>query len=152
MTLVVGIVALATTISLHRELGGAPLLTACLSASGSGLVVARLVDLVLPAPAVNIAVARGVPGVLAGSLAGAIVGGLSAALTTHMSLPLAALAGWGVALAAVLADVGVGFAAAGRAIVEPSEGASPWRPLLGPLVGVCVAAPAGYVFSLVLFA
>ena len=151
LTLVVGVVALSTTISLHRQIGGVPLLAACLGAAGAGLVVARLTDLVAPSPTMNIHVARGAFGVLAGSVAGAVIGGLSGALTAHMALPLAALAGWGVAVTAVLADIGVSFAAAGRAIVEQGAQPSRWRPVLGPLLGVSVAAPAGYVFSLVLF-
>lgn len=150
LALVACIVALATMISLHRHSGGRPLLTACLWATGAGLVVARLTDLVLPTPPVNVLVSRGAFGILAGSLVGALAGVISPSIT--VSLVLAALAGWGVALAAILADVGVGFAAAGRAIVEQSAQPSPWRPLLGPLLGVSVAAPAGYVFSLVLFA
>jgi hypothetical protein len=151
LTLVVGVVALSTTISLHRQIGGVALLAACLGAAGAGLVVARLTDLLVPSPTMNVAVSRGMVGVLAGSLAGAVVGGVSGALTAHMALPLALLAGWGVALAAVLADIGVGYAAAGRAIVEQRPEPTPWRPVLGPLLGVSVAAPAGYVFSLVLF-
>jgi hypothetical protein len=150
MTLVVAVVCLATMVSLHRQSGGVDLLTTCLVAAGAGLVVARLTDLVLPTPAVHYAVPRGIIGLAAGSLVGAGVAAFSAALGEPLSIPLAALAGWGVALAGILADLGVGYASAGRALVGDVPAPSPLRPLLGPLLGVAVAAPAGYVFGLVL--
>lgn len=150
MTLVVAVVSLATMVSLHRQSGGVDLLGTCLVAAGAGLVVARLTDLVLPTPAVHYAVPRGIAGIAAGSLIGAGVAAFSAALTDPLSPPLAALAGWGVALAGILADLGVGYASAGRALVGDEPAPSPLRPLLGPLLGIAVAAPAGYVFGLIL--
>jgi hypothetical protein len=97
---------------------------------------------------VNYSVPRGAVGVLAGAAAGAGVGALSSALADPMTIPIAGLVGGGVALAAILADVGVGFAAAGRDLVEQPPVLSRWRPLLGPLLGLAFAAPAAYVFGM----
>jgi len=150
MTLVVAVAALATTISLERQSGGPGLLTTCLAAAGAGIAVARLVDLVKPGPNVHYAVPRGIVGLGAGSLLGAVTAVVAAVFTDSLSLPLAALAGLGVALAGILADLGVGYAGAGKAMVGETAETSPLRPLLGPLLGLAVAAPAGYVFGLVL--
>lgn len=150
MTLVVAVVALASTVSLHRQTGGPALLTTCLLAAGTGLVVARLIDLVKPGPNVHYAVPRGVVGIAAGSVVGAVAAAVASLFTDSLALPLAALAGWGVALAGILADLAVGYASAGRALVGDPVEPSPLRPLLGPLLGLAVAAPAGYVFGLVL--
>ncbi|MDQ1646368.1 MAG: hypothetical protein QOJ50_2552 [Cryptosporangiaceae bacterium] len=152
MTLVVAVCALATLISLHRQIGGPAVVGACVGAAGAGLVVARLADLLLPRPTVNYAVPRGAVGVLAGALAGAGLAATSPALTDPMSVPVTALAGAGVALAAILADVGMSFAAAGRELIEAPRPQPPLRPLLGPLLGLALAAPAGYVFGLLIFA
>jgi hypothetical protein len=150
LTLVVAVSSLASTISLDRQSGGPDLLTTCLVAAGAGMAVARLVDLVKPGPNVHYAVQRGVVGIAVGSVVGAIAAVLAAVLTDALSLPLAALAGWGVALAGILADLGVGYAGAGKTLVGEQQDATPLRPLLGPLLGLAVAAPAGYVFGLVL--
>jgi hypothetical protein len=152
MMLVVAVCATAATIPLHRQIGGPGLLAACVAAGGAGLIVARLVDLAVPRPTVNYSVPRGAVGVLAGALAGAALGGLSPALADPLSPPVAALAGAGIALAGILADVGTSFAAAGRELLATSDAPSPLRPLLGPLLGVAFAAPAGYVFGLLVFA
>lgn len=149
-TLVVAVVALASTISLHRQAGGPGLLTTCLVAAGAGMIVARVTDLVAPGPNVHYAVPRGVIGIAAGSIAGLIAAVVAGIVTDSLWIPLAAMAGWGVALAGILADIAVGFASAGRAMVGEPAQTSPLRPVLGPLLGLAVAAPAGYVFGLVL--
>jgi hypothetical protein len=148
MMLVVAVSGIAATIPLHRQIGGPKLLAACVAAAGAGLVVARLTDLAVPRPTINYSVPRGVVGVLAGAAAGALVAAVSPPLTDPLTLPVAALAGAGIALAGILADVGTSFAAAGRALIDPPAERSPLRPLLGPLLGVAFAAPAGYVFGL----
>jgi hypothetical protein len=149
-TLVVAVVALASTISLHRHAGGPGLLATCLVAAGAGMIVARLTDLVAPGPNVHYAVPRGVIGIAAGSVAGLIAAVVAGIVTGSLSAPLAALAGCGVALTGILADISVGFAGAGRAMVGEPPQASPVCAVLGPLLGLAVAAPAGYVFGLVL--
>ncbi len=151
MTLVVAVVSLASTISLHRHSDGPGLLVTCLVAAGIGLVAARLTDLVAPGPNVHYAVPRGVIGLGVGSVLGAVAAVVAALFTDSISIPLALVAGWGVALAGILADVAVGYASAGRAMVGEVPEPSPLRPLIGPLLGMAVAAPAGYVFGLVLF-
>jgi hypothetical protein len=150
MTLVVAVTSLASTIALHRHAGGPGLLATCLLAGGAGLVAARLLDLAFPGPNVHYAVARGLIGVGGGSVVGAAAAVVAAVFTDSISVPLAAVAGWGVALAGILADLGVAYASAGRALVGDEPERSPLRPLLGPLLGLAVAAPAGYVFGLVL--
>lgn len=153
LTVALAVTALATTVPLLRQDGRA-LLSAFLLASGTGVVVARLGDLVAPRPVVHEAVPRGLLGLGLGGFAGAGVAALSAAVSDPLSIPLAAAVGWVVATAAVLADLGVGYARAGRLLTghddrRPALDAA-LSAVLGPLLGLAVAAPVGYVFGLVL--
>ena len=63
----------------------------------------------------------------------------------------AALVGLVTAVAAVLADLSVGYAEAGRRLA--GEAPTMWiaRHLQGPLAGFALAAPLAYVMSVVFF-
>ncbi len=149
MLLAVAVTSFATTISLHRQ-DGVALLVAFMLAAGVGVAAAHVTDLFVPQPVAHEMVARGVPGLVVGGVSGGLVAALSAALSDPLSVPFAAIVGWVVATTAVLADLGVGYAAAGRALAGDGQRPHVLAPVLGPLFALAVAAPAGYVFGLVL--
>jgi hypothetical protein len=150
MTVVVGAVAFAALIVLVRSHMGAQVLTAALVAAGVALAVARLCDVILPYPRLAPQVPRGSIGVVAGAMAGtaaaAVVGYYVVPLTTLTG----ALAGMVACLVAVVVDLGVGYAEAGRRL----EGEAPFmwlaRHMQGPLGAFAFAAPAAYVVGVVL--
>ncbi len=146
----VGVVALATPILLSRYPAGTEALLACLLAAGVGLVVARLSDLVLRTPRVSEHVPRGAPGVVLGGMVGTAAAGWAGSVLVGLSPGVAAMAGVVVAVAAVLADLGMVFAETGRLLA--GEDASRWmvRAALGPLVALAVAAPAAYLLSVLM--
>jgi hypothetical protein len=146
----VGVVALATPILLSRYPAGTEALLACLLAAGVGLVVARLSDLVLHAPRVSEHVPRGAPGVVLGGMVGTATAGWAGSVLVGLTPGQAAVAGVVVAVAAVLADLGMVFAETGRLLA--GEDPSRWmvRAALGPLVALTVAAPAAYLLSVLM--
>lgn len=146
----VGVVALATPVLLSRYPVGTEALLACMLAAGAALVVARLSDLVLHHPQVSPQVPRGAPGVVLGAMAGTAIAGWAGSMVVGLTPGLAAIAGLVVAMAAVLADLGMVFAETGRLLAggDPSRGRV--RALLGPLLGVAVAAPAAYLLSVLM--
>ena len=146
----VGVVALATPVLLSRYPTGTEALLACLLAAGVGLVVARLSDLVLRKPRVSEHVPRGAPGVVLGGMVGTAAAGWAGSVLVGLSPGVAAMAGVVVAVAAVLADLGMVFAETGRLLA--GEDPSRWmvRAALGPLVALAVAAPAAYLLSVLM--
>jgi hypothetical protein len=146
----VGVVALATPALLARYPVGTEALLACMLAAGAALVVARFADLVLRQPRVSPQVARGAPGVVLGAMAGTAVAGWAGSMVAGLTPSAAAIAGVVVAMAALLADLGMVFAETGRLLAggDPSRGTL--RALLGPLVGLAVAAPAAYLLSVLM--
>ncbi len=146
----VGVVALATPILLARYPVGTEALMACILAAGVALVVARLCDMVLRQPRISPHVPRGAPGVVLGAMVGTAVAGWAGSVVVGLTPGLAAVAGVVVAVAAVLADLGMVFAETGRLLA--GEDASRWmvRAMLGPLVAVSVAAPAAYLLSVLM--
>jgi len=152
MALVVVITGLSVPLVLGRVDDGAGVLAVCVLAGGAAVVAAHLVDLVVARPALAPGVTRGVPGIVLGAAAGTGVA-VTTALVTGSPDPLpAAGVGWAVALAAVLADVGTAYAAAGRVQAGEDLRPSPLRAVLGPLVALAVAAPAAYVLGLLVLA
>ncbi|HEV2088199.1 MAG TPA: hypothetical protein VGR21_07790 [Cryptosporangiaceae bacterium] len=149
MLLAVAVTSLATTISLHRQ-DGIPLLLAVMLAAGIGVTAAHVTDLFVPQPVVHEVVARGVPGLVVGGVTGGVVAALVAALSDPLSVPLAAVVGLVVGTTAVLSDLGVAYAAAGRALATGERRPHLLTCVLGPLFALPVAAPVGYVFGLVL--
>ena len=152
LTIAVAVIALATTVTLRRT-NDTGLVDVSVLAATAGILLARLADLVLPRPAAHPDVPRGIPGLVLGSLVGAGVGALCAAAGSDVSVgstSTASLTGFLVATAAVLADLGVDYARAGRlaAGTEPTGGLI--GAALGPLIAVAVAAPIGYLIGLTL--
>ena len=146
----VGVVALATPVLLSRYPAGGEALFACLLATGVALVVAHLSDAVLRTPRAAPQVPRGAPGVVLGAMAGTAVAGFTGSIVVGLTPQVAAVAGLVVALAAVLADLGMVFAETGRLLAGEDASRWPIRAALGPLVGLAVATPAAYLLSVLM--
>ncbi|MFG2103156.1 hypothetical protein ACGFJ5_21420 [Micromonospora echinaurantiaca] len=145
LLIVVGVVAFGTLIVLSRIPAGTQAITVCLTASGVALTVARLTDAVAPWPRLAPQVPRGAAGVVAGAMVGTLVSALLGSyLVTPFTPTRAAIIGLVAAVAAVLADLAVGYAEAGRLMA--GEPPTMWiaRHMQGPLGGFALAAPAAY--------
>lgn len=144
---VVGVVSFAMLVVLGRHAGGTQATVACLLAAAVALVVARLADVVLPSPRTSTQVPRGSIGVVLGAMAGTVVAGVAGSYLAGLHPSRAAVAGLVTAMVAVMADLAVSYAEAGRRL----DGRPPalWiaRHLQGPLGGFALAAPAAYILS-----
>jgi len=147
LTVAVAVTALATTIALRRA-ESAELIALIGIAAALGMIVARLADLVLPRPGIHPDVPRGLVGPVLGSALAA--GGSALAVVLGLDLPLgpATLVGWLVGTAAVLADLAVDFARAGRIAAGGRSTGGIGGAALGPLAALAVAAPIGYLAGL----
>ncbi|MFC4016898.1 hypothetical protein ACFOW4_02925 [Micromonospora sp. GCM10011542] len=149
LLIVVGVVAFGTLIVLSRIPAGTQAITVCLTASGVALTVARLTDAVLAWPRLAPQVPRGAAGVVAGAMVGTLV---SAVLGSYLVAPFtptrAAMIGLVAAVTAVLSDLAVGYAEAGRLMA--GELPTMWvaRHMQGPLGGFALAAPAAYAMCM----
>jgi FtsH-binding integral membrane protein len=147
LVMVVGVMAYATLIVLARHKLGVQSIAACLTAATVAIVVARLTDVVLPFPRTTPQVARGTIGIVLGAMLGTVASAFVASGLQGMSPKHTVLPGLVTAVAAVLADLGVGYAEASREI--DGEVGSLWlvRHMQGPLAGFALAAPVAYVMS-----
>jgi hypothetical protein len=147
LIVVLGVICFSMLVVLIRHSPGTPAVVACLVAAGVALVVARLTDIVLPSPRTSPQVQRGSIGVILGAMAGTVAAGYMGSALVGLHPPRAAIAGLVTALVAVLTDLAVSYAEAGRALAgEPSP---LWlaRHMQGPLGGFALAAPVAYVLS-----
>ena len=151
LVIVVGVVALASLVVLTRLPSGTQAIIICLTAAGAALVVARLVDTVWPWPRLAPQVPRGALGVVVGSMVGAVAAALLGSYVRGFTPTSGALIGGVTAVAAVLADLSVGYAAAGRRMA--GELPTLWiaRHMQGPLAGFALAAPLAYAMSVAFF-
>jgi hypothetical protein len=151
LVIVVGVIAYGTLIVLTRLPIGTQAITVCLSAAGLALIVARLVDTVAPWPRLAPQVPRGSLGVVLGAMAGTVAAAYLGSYLRGFEPGNAALVGLVTAVAAVLADLSVGYAEAGRRLA--GEPPTMWvaRHLQGPLAGFGLAAPLAYLLSVVFF-
>jgi hypothetical protein len=150
LLVVVGVVAFGSLVVLSRHVLGTQSIVVCLTAAGVALVVARLTDTVLPRPRTSSQVSRGSIGVILGAMAGTGAGAVAGSYLVGISAGNAAVAGLVTAMAAIMADLAISYAEAGRELAgEPSR---LWvaRHLQGPLAGFALAAPAAYVLSVML--
>jgi hypothetical protein len=147
LVMVVGVMAYATLIVLARHKLGVQSIAACLTAATVAIVVARLTDVVLPFPRTTPQVARGTIGIVLGAMLGTVASAFVASGLQGMSPKHTVLPGLVTAVAAVLADLAVGYAEASREI--DGEVGSLWlvRHMQGPLAGFALAAPVAYVMS-----
>jgi hypothetical protein len=148
IVVVIGVVSFASLIVLTRHPAGTQAIVAGLTSAALGLVVARLVDVVAPYPRLAPQVPRGATGIVLGAMLGSAAGAFIGAYQDGQDPKKGALVGFVAALAAVLADLSVGYAEAGRELA--GEPGSFWlaRHLQGPLAGFALAAPALYVISM----
>ncbi len=147
LIVVLGVVSFAMLVVLSRHALGTQSIVACLGAAGVAVVIARLTDIVLPSPRTSPQVARGTIGVVLGAMCGTVAAGVAGSLLVGLHPPRAVVAGLVTAVVAVLADLAVSYADAGRELAgEPS---SLWiaRHMQGPLGGFALASPAAYVLS-----
>ncbi|MBB5116539.1 hypothetical protein AB0K27_16925 [Micromonospora echinospora] len=144
LLIVVGVVAFGTLIVLSRIPKGTQAITVCLTAAGVGLLVARLTDAVAPWPRLAPQVPRGAAGVVAGAMLGTLTSAVLGSYLVGFTPTSAALVGVVSAATAVLADLAVGYAEAGRLMA--GEPPTMWaaRHMQGPLGGFALAAPAAY--------
>ncbi|WP_254550593.1 hypothetical protein [Catellatospora tritici] len=149
VVIVLGVVSFATLIVLTRVPAGTQAIVVCLIASGIALGVARLTDVIAPWPRLADQVPRGSAGIVLGAMLGtaaaALIGRYMVPFTPHE----AALVGMAAAGAAVLADLTIGFAEAGRELAGDAPTMWLARHMQGPLAGFALAAPVAYVISVV---
>jgi hypothetical protein len=146
LLIMVGVVAFGTLIVLSRRPVGTQAIFVCLTATAVALVVARLTDAVLPWPRLAPQVPRGAAGVVLGAMVGTAASGVIGSYLVGFDPTSGALVGL-VTAAAVLADLGVGYAEAGRLMA--GERPTMWiaRHMQGPLGGFALAAPAAYAMT-----
>jgi hypothetical protein len=151
LVIVVGVIAYASLIVLTRLPIGTQAITVCLTAAGVAVMVARLVDTVAPWPRLAPSVPRGSLGVVLGAMLGTAAAAYLGSYLRGFSPSNAALIGLVTAVAAVLADLSVGYAEAGRR--PAGEPPAMWvaRHLQGPLAGFGSAAPLAYLLSAIFF-
>jgi hypothetical protein len=144
LLIVIGVVAFATLVVLSRVPKGTQAITVCLTATGVALTVARLTDAVAPRPRLAPQVPRGATGVVVGAMLGTLTSALLGRYLVGFTPTSAALIGLVTAATAVLADLAVGYAEAGRLMA--GEPPTMWvaRHMQGPLGGFALAAPAAY--------
>ncbi|WP_200210794.1 hypothetical protein [Micromonospora coerulea] len=144
LLIVVGVVAFGTLIVLSRIPAGTQAITVCLTATGAALFVARLTDAVAPWPRLAPQVPRGAAGVVGGAMIGTLVSAVLGSYLVGFTPTSAAVIGLVTAATAVLADLAVGYAEAGRLMA--GEPPTMWvaRHMQGPLGGFALAAPAAY--------
>ncbi|MFC7547271.1 hypothetical protein [Plantactinospora sp. GCM10030261] len=147
LLIVVGVVAFGTLIVLSRKPGGTQAIFVCLTAAGVALAVARLTDAVLPRPRLAPQVPRGAVGVVFGAMCGTLASAVMGSYLVAFNPTGAALVGLVAAGTAVLADLAVGYAEAGRQMA--GEAPTMWiaRHMQGPLGGFALAAPAAYAIT-----
>jgi hypothetical protein len=151
LVVVVGVIAFGTLIVLTRLPIGTQAIMVCLTAAGVAMMVARLTDTVAPWPRLAPQVPRGSLGVVLGGMLGTAAAAYLGSYLTGFTPSNAAMAGLATAVAAVLADLSVGYAEAGRRLA--GEPPTMWiaRHLQGPLAGFALAAPLAYLLSAVFF-
>lgn len=150
LMVVLGVVAYATLIVLSRVPLGTQVITACVAGAGAALLVAHLTDLVAPIMRVAPPVPRGGIGIIIGAMVGTAAAGLAGFLLDGLQTLPTAFAGLAAAVIALMVDLSVNYAEAGRRLA----GAVPswWlvRHMQGPLTAFALAAPVAYAAKLIL--
>jgi hypothetical protein len=150
LMVVLGVVAYATLIVLSREPLGTQVISACVVGAGVALFVAHLADLAAPMMRLAPAVPRGGIGIIVGAMVGTAAAGLAGYLLDGLQTLPTAFAGLAAAVIALMVDLSVNYAEAGRRLA----GAAPswWlvRHMQGPLTALALAAPVAYVAKLLL--
>jgi len=147
----IGVVCFSTLLVLVRIPLGTQTIVVCLASAGVALSVARLVDVVMPYPRLADQVPRGMVGIVLGTMLGPAVAGYIGKYLVLFTPASAAMVGAIAAAIAMITDLTIGFAEAGREL----EGDPPtmWlaRHMQSPLAGFALAATAAYVINLFLW-
>jgi hypothetical protein len=149
MTAVVllGTMAYSVYLVLVRYPLGAQTTVISLAACAVALSVARFADTLIPLPRMAPQVPRGAAGVIIGTMLGTLVAAYIGAYLLGYTPKSAALVGALAAAIAIVTDLTIGFAEAGREL----EGDQPtmWlaRHMQGPLAGFALAAPAAFLLN-----
>jgi len=150
LMVVLGAVAYATLIVLSRMSLGTQVISVCVVGAGGALLVAHLTDVLTPILRVAPQVPRGGAGVIIGAMVGTAAAGLAGALLEGLSTLPTAMAGLAAAVIALMVDLSVNYAEAGRRLAGTPP---PWwlvRHMQGPLTAFALAAPVAYAATLVL--
>lgn len=147
IVIVVGVVALATLLVLVRIPLGTQSIMVCLASCGVALSVARFADVLAPLPRLAPQVPRGAVGIVLGTMIGTGVAGYLGSLLVGFTPASAAAVGAATAGAAVLADLTMGFAEAGRELAGDPPTMWLARHMTGPLAGFALAAPVAYLVT-----
>lgn len=150
LLIMVGVVAFASLVVLSRVPIGTQAIHVSLTATGVALAAARLIDAVLPWPRMAPQVPRGAAGVVLGAMLGTLAAALLGSYLVGFDPTSGAVVGLVAAAAAVLADLAVNYAEAGRQMA--GEPPTMWvaRHMQGPLGGFALAAPVAYAMSVFL--
>lgn len=145
--IVVGVVSFAALLVLVRIPLGTQAITVCLASCGVALSVARFTDVVSPLPRLAPQVPRGAVGIVLGTMIGTAVAGYVGSYMVGFTPTSAAMVGAAAAAAAVLADLTIGFAEAGRELAGDPPTMWLARHMQGPLAGFALAAPVAYLIT-----
>ncbi|RUL93844.1 hypothetical protein [Verrucosispora sp. FIM060022] len=145
-TIMFGTVAFATLIVLSRIPAGTQAIVVCLTAGAVTVAVARATDAFAAWPRLAPQVPRGAAGVVGGAMVGTLVGAvLGSYLVTPFTPTRAAILGLVAAGVAVLADLAVSYAEAGRLMAGEQPTVWAARHVQGPLGALAMVAPAAYL-------
>jgi hypothetical protein len=147
LVLLIGVVSFATLIVLTRIEFGTQAIFVALSATAVAIVVARLADTVAPMPRLAPQVPRGAFGVVLGAMCGTLTGAVIGSYVYGLTPTKGAIVGVVAAGAAAMADLGVGYAEAGRQMAGDPPTMWVARHMQGPLGGFALAAPVAYAMS-----
>ncbi|BFU42067.1 hypothetical protein [Krasilnikovia sp. MM14-A1004] len=148
LMIVAGVVAYACLLVLTRKPIGAQTVLVCLTAAGVALVVARVTDAGYAKPRLAPQVPRGAAGIVLGAMLGTLAAaGLGSVLVLPFDPAKGAVLGLVTAAFAVLVDLAVNYAEAGRSMA--GELPTFWlaRHMQGPLGAFAVAGPAAYALA-----
>jgi hypothetical protein len=150
LMVVLGVVAYATLVVQSRVPLGTQVISACVVGAGVALLVAHLTDVIAPVLRVAPQVPRGGAGVILGAMVGTAAAGLAGALLEGLSTLPTALAGLAAAVIALMADLSVNYAEAGRRLAGNVPAWWLTRHMQGPLTALALAAPVAYAANLIL--
>jgi hypothetical protein len=148
LLLVVGVVVFASLIVLTRKPIGTQALLVCLAAAGVAVAAARLTDAVFARPRVAPQVPRGAAGIVVGAMLGTLAAaGLGSVLVLPFTPAKGAVLGVVAAALAVLVDLAVGYAEAGRSMAGGAPTFWVARHMQGPLGAFAATAPVAYALT-----
>ncbi|MEV7227688.1 hypothetical protein AB0M79_11795 [Polymorphospora sp. NPDC051019] len=142
-----GVVALGTLLVLSRVPAGTQAIFVVATAAAVALLVARVTDAVFLWPRLAPQVPRGAAGVVVGAMCGTLASAVLGSYLVSFTPASGAVIGLVAAGAAVLTDLGAGYAEAGRQMAGDPPTLWLARHLQGPLGGFALAAPVAYAMT-----